>query len=185
MDPVTLIVELATGLVLDVACGAPSDLEPRPGCELVLRDGLAGEAWKGWTRSPSGDWVDPSTLAPGSVETLDSYARLRSWEIETGGVDLGGQRIATDRSSQGMIDRAINLLDKDASLAQVEFDTGIPVSAGDPILTLSRDACLTLGLLVGRHVQGTFAKRAAVLRGLRAGTITDRAGVDAVFAAGG
>lgn len=118
----------------------------------------------------------------GVPETLEQYVRRRSWEVETGGVTVAGVRIATDRAAQGLIGRAHQLVTADETLQTVYFDTGVAIANGDPIMELNRDTVLAIGLAVGRHVQATFTRRAQALRALRAGTVTDLAGVEAIYA---
>ena len=167
MDVTFLIVRTADGVVTDAAVGTPGAPE---GFEAVERQGAAAAAWIGWQRQPGGLFAPPSQPVD-----LAAYARERSYAFEIRGIDVGGMAVETTRTSQGLISRAVALLDADPTQTTVEFDAGTPQ-------TLTAAEVKAVGVAVGRHVQDAFARRATALRGIAGGTISTVAAVDAVFA---
>ena len=112
-------------------------------------------------------------------ESLADYARARSKAIEAQGVTISGVHVATDRDSQGLISRAVDLLAANPDLTVIRFDPG-----GDaPSLTLDRTTMTAIGVAVGMRVQQTFARRCDALDGIRGGTVTTTAEIDAILEA--
>lgn len=109
--------------------------------------------------------------------SLETYAAARRFAIETGGLTVGGSRIATDRQSQSMLVGAFNLMQVNPS-ATIKYKT-------DSGVFLAADAALVqaLAVAVGNHVQACFAKEADVAAAITAGTIVTRAAIDAAFSA--
>ena len=162
----------ASGLVTDVVVGAPPPGSLPAGHEALPR---VGEASIGWRRDAGGTLVPPGG-APAPID-LAEYARAASKAIEAEGVVLAGVRVATDRESQGLIDRAVGLLAANPSLPAIRFDPGGDAAS----LTLDRATMTAIGVAVGMRVQEAFARRCDALDGIRAGTVTTTAAIDAIL----
>ncbi len=118
--------------------------------------------------------LDPAEAARGR---LLAYAADRRWQIETGGIDIGGARIATDRNAQGMIAAAYQM-------AMAEPEETVLFKAASGWIEIDAAQMIAIGLAVGRHVRACFRKERAIGMEIEAGRIVDAAGVDAAFAAG-
>lgn len=178
-DVVSLILD-AAGVIVGTAVGAPADIPVESGQVAVLFDEAASAAGAGIgsTRQADGSWLPPGhAAAPPTVGELRAYARARSYVIETAGVTVGGLAVSTERASQGLIDRAVALLQADPTLTEVDFDAG-----DDLPRTLPAEQVRQVGIAVGRHVQKAFSARAAALRAIAAGTVSAFADVDAALA---
>lgn len=135
-----------------------------------------GEAFPGYPLPEGAEPVLRNLDGP-TAEELRAYARERSYALETAGVAFGNATVSTDRSSQGMIDRAVALFAADPTLTSVSFDAGGTLAA-----TLTGDQLKALGVAVGRHVQGAFEARAKALAAIADGSAKSRADVDAILA---
>ncbi|MGW9821941.1 hypothetical protein ACUXK4_004530 [Methylorubrum extorquens] len=178
MGTVTLILN-AAGLAVGAAIGQPKDVLVEAGQTAYPYDAAAeaAGAWVGSTLRADGSWLRPGGIpADPSVADLRAYARARSYAIETSGVTVGGLAVSTERTSQGLIDRAVALLQADPTLTEVDFDGG-----DDLPRTLPAEQVRLVGIAVGRHVQRAFSARAAALRAIAAGTAVSFADVDAVL----
>lgn len=108
------------------------------------------------------------------VEDLETYAARRRYEVETGGITVNGAVIKTDRESQNLINGA-------RDLAKEDTDAFIVFKAAGGFVTVDSPTMGTIAIAVGRHVRDLFAKEKKAVDGIRAGTITTKAGVDAVI----
>jgi hypothetical protein len=118
--------------------------------------------------------LDPAQAAK---DRLLAYAADRRWQIETGGLDIGGATIATDRDAQGMISGAYQM-------AMAEPEETVLFKAASGWIEIDAAQMIAIGLAVGRHVRACFRKEQAIGEDIAAGKITDAAGIDAAFAAG-
>jgi hypothetical protein len=111
------------------------------------------------------------------VEGLQSYAAARRYDLETGGIEIAGSHVATDRGSQALINGAFNLV-------QVAPTTVIKFKTQAGFVDLDAAAIQIISTAVGQHVQACFAKEAEVVAAITAKkpTIATRAQVDAAFA---
>lgn len=108
------------------------------------------------------------------VTTADllAYAAMRRWCVETGGVNVSGTLLATDRESTGIM------------LGAVVWATMHPAAtrrwkALSGWVTLSAEQIIALGNAVAAHVQAAFDTEDTVVAGITAGTITTMAEIDA------
>lgn len=125
------------------------------------------------------DGADVVPYAP-EPEPLDlsAYARQRRWEIETGGIVVAGASIRTDEQSQAKISGAVQLLDKDPTLTEIDWEA----QEGEWV-TVDAAMMQAIGIAVGRHVQTCFSALRDVQAGIAGGTLTTTAQIDAAFAA--
>lgn len=162
--------------------------------ELVtLPDGIAiAEAFHpdaGFVVAPAGTMVGmlydgafhpaPEPEVPSAAEVkaaLVAYAADRRWQIETGGVVIGGAPIATDDRSKIMI-----MCARVAAQAAPDWTT---VWHGTDGVTypLNAAAMIAISNAVEAHVNGTFATFASVKADIEAGEITTTAEIDESFA---
>lgn len=153
---------------------------------LVLPDGLAtstlfaaeiasaihacGEdVAEGWTFDGSG-FAEPVDPTP-SAGTLKAYAAAKRWQVETGGISVGGASIQTDRASQAMITGAF-------AYAQANPSASIAFKAGGGFVMLAAADVEAIANAVGAHVQACFAAEAAIVAAIEAGAITTFAAID-------
>lgn len=85
-----------------------------------------------------------------AVADLIAYAAAKRFAVETGGILVGGAKVATDRDSQAMIGNAFAYVTASGA-ASVRF------KAASGWVTLSADQIKGLALAVGAHVQAAFA----------------------------
>ncbi|TVR11857.1 MAG: DUF4376 domain-containing protein [Salinarimonadaceae bacterium] len=109
-------------------------------------------------------------------ETLDAYAARRRWEIETGGLVVGGAAIRTDRESQALINGALSLVQTDPT-ATIEFKGAAGWS------TLDAAQMTAIALAVGRHVQKAFSAERTISEAIASQEITTVEEIDDTFAA--
>ncbi|MCX4195285.1 DUF4376 domain-containing protein [Methylobacterium organophilum] len=135
----------------------------------------AGDAKVGWA------WNGESFTAPltpaMTPAALVAYAADRRFAVETGGVDINGLRIATDRDSQSMVANAYAGMQASGA-ASVKF------KATSGWIELTTDQLRSVALAVFAHVQACFAAEDACDAGINASppTITTFAEIDAAFA---
>lgn len=124
------------------------------------------------------DDLDPSIASidmPAARKTwLLNYARLRRWQVETGGIVVDGMPIATDDRSKLMIAGARTSADADPDF-QTEWD------AGSSDVTLNAEQIVAISDAVRDHVAAAFATFKTVRAGINSDEITDKAAVDAAF----
>jgi len=148
--------------IFDADPGWPEDLDVRA---------VAGDVEPGWVLQESG------ALAPPAAPAVDltAYAADARWRKETGGIEVAGVTVATDRGSQAMVAGAHAYVTQ-APEATIRF------KALTGFATLDAEAVTAVALAVGAHVQACFAIEADVLEAIEAGTITTTAAIDAAFA---
>ncbi|MFK0163481.1 DUF4376 domain-containing protein [Rhizobium sp. NPDC090279] len=103
---------------------------------------------------------------------LYAYAASKRYAIETGGVELNGMRVMTDRASQSLITGAYNYVEANPDVF-VKFKT----AAGFVELTAAQ--MMAIANAVGAHVQASFAVEGEVNSLIIAGTITTTTEIDA------
>uniref|UniRef100_UPI003017E1C0 DUF4376 domain-containing protein n=1 Tax=Kaistia sp. MMO-174 TaxID=3081256 RepID=UPI003017E1C0 len=112
-------------------------------------------------------------IAP-TVANLLAYAAAKRFEVETGGVTVGGAPIRTDEKSQNRVSGAAQLVANDPTLLVIDWEAQpgvwVEVSAAD---------MKAIGIAVGRHVQACFSTLKAVQAAIHSGAITTTAEIDA------
>lgn len=105
---------------------------------------------------------------------LVAYAAAKRYAVETGGIVVDGDTIATDRDSQAMIGNAFAYVTASGAVS-VRF------KAASGWVTLSAGAVKQLALAVGAHVQAAFAVEAEIDAAISASppTITTTDQIDA------
>lgn len=133
-----------------------------------------------WPRDEEGEQTDAAlhqVLAPhGLWVDLVAYTADRRWQIETGGIEVGGAVVATDRDSQGMIGRAY-------SLALVDPDEPVDYKAASGWIEIDSATLIAIATAVGRHVRACFRAERQICDQIETGQITTSAEIDAAFAA--
>lgn len=127
----------------------------------------------GWRR------VDGALTAPVPpvIEVdLVAYAADKRWQIETGGIAIGGVPVATDDRSKLMIMGA-----RVAAAANEDWETVWHGSDGETY-PLNAAQMIAISDAVEAHVNATFATFAGVKADIEAGEITSAAEIDAAFA---
>lgn len=112
------------------------------------------------------------TLAQRKTAMLDAVRSLR-WMREESGTTVNGLPIKTDDESQRKIAGAVQLFDKDPTLAAIDFEAqpGVWVSLGKAQME-------AIGVAAGRHVQACFSHSKTLMAAVNgAGT---HAALDAV-----
>ena len=109
-----------------------------------------------------------------AVANLVAYAAAKRYAVETGGILVGGAKVATDRDSQAMIGNAFAYITASGA-ASVRF------KASSGWITLSADQVKALALAVGAHVQAAFAAEDDLDAAINASppTVTTTAQIDA------
>lgn len=106
------------------------------------------------------------------TETLAAYAAEKRYAVETGGLNVGGVSIPTDRDTQAKLTSAFLLAQADPA-ASFQWKT----SAG--FVTLTAATVGQIAVAIGQFVQAAYAAEAQVLAAIAAGTITTTAQIDA------
>lgn len=107
---------------------------------------------------------------------LTAYAASLRYAKETGGITVAGVPVATDRASQGMIDRAYSMATRDPS-----FTTRWKGASGGFGAVLDAPTIIAVATAVGAHVAGCFAREAVVADAIASGTLKTPADIDAAF----
>lgn len=150
-----------------------------------MEDDRRGEIWFGGPdgRSPvrigvlgmpseAGLTPEPRPKTADEVKgELLAHAAAKRYDVETGGVVVGGSRIATDRASQAMVSGAFTMA-KDNPEAVFEFKA----EAG--FVTLDAETMIAVGRAVGAHVQAAFAIEATLAAAIAAGGVTTPEEID-------
>lgn len=105
---------------------------------------------------------------------LIAYAANRRWQVETGGITVGGSLIDTSRESQAMITGAYNY-------SQVRPDKLIKFKAASGWVELDAATVAAIATAVGDHVQACFDAESEVVAAIAAGTVTTVEQVDVYF----
>lgn len=158
---------------------------PADWSEAIMRS--AGAGYIAEARNEAGDLIgydiDPPLTAAAydaaagavSRSQLLAYAALARWRKETGGINLAGQPIATDRESQSLISGAF-------ALVQQQPETVIRFKTPSGFVTLDAAQMSAIAIAVAQHVQACFAIEADIAGDIASGEITTTAEIDAAFA---
>ncbi|WP_054312928.1 DUF4376 domain-containing protein [Mesorhizobium sp. 1M-11] len=103
---------------------------------------------------------------------LTAYAADKRWQVETGGITVGGATIDTSRESQAMITGAY-------AYSQANPTETISYKAASGWVSMDAATLAAIATAVGAHVQACFAAEAAMAAEIEAGTITTTAEIDA------
>ncbi|WP_066473996.1 DUF4376 domain-containing protein [Bosea sp. WAO] len=139
-----------------------------------------------WSYEPNGTITGRENLSPEQDSVLQAtidahdpvrsglidYARERRWQVEVGGIVVGGVPIATDQESQGKILGAYVAASRNPDWTTL-WDSVHPLDAA---------TMLAIGDAVQSHINASFTVRGDVLAAIAAGTITTREEIDAAFA---
>lgn len=104
-------------------------------------------------------------------ERLVEYAAEKRWRVETGGVEVGGVRIATD-------DRSKTLITGGRIKADADPEHTLRFKADGGFITLDAAQIIAISDAVFAHTQAAFDAEDAVLEAISAGTITTLAEID-------
>lgn len=166
-----IIVEEDTGAVVTVV-DVDGDYDPGPG--LLALEGSAGVC-AGWTWDGE-QFVAPVVPLPDPAEVkaqLLAYAANKRWQVETGGIEVGGETIRTDPTSQSRITGAYTLTLADPTLTSIDWEA----TPGNWV-TVDAASMKAIGIAVGRHVQACFSTLRSVQAEIEAGTCTTTEQVD-------
>lgn len=104
---------------------------------------------------------------------LKAYAAQKRWELEVGGVIVGGMPVSTTRESQSLIHGAYSYA-KDDLIESFRFKS----EAG--FVTLLAPQIIAIGKAVAEHVQACFVWEADTHAAIDAGSVTSEADIDAL-----
>lgn len=135
-----------------------------------------------WPCDDAGDQTDAAlaaVLAPYGrslwpvplKERLSAYVADKRWQVETGGIVVGGLPVATDDRSKIMIIGA-----RVKAAADGDFTTEWKTQAG--FVSIDASTIVAISDAVLAHVDACFAAEAVVLAAIEAGTITTTAEID-------
>ena len=125
----------------------------------------------GWLFDGDG-FVPPPPAAPLSKADLLAYAADKRFQVETGGIEVGGATLDTSRDSQAMITGAYTY--SQANPAEI-----VKFKAASGWVDLNAATLATIATAVGAHVQACFAVEASVAAEIEAGTITTTTEINA------
>lgn len=184
--PVLYAYHPETGLPVGQVTADPSPLEPGEWLFPAFATLAAPPSPGGGqvARFVDGAWVIEDVPAPEPVPEppppdLVAHAADRRWQKEVGGIIVAGIPVATDDRSKLMITGA-----RLAAMADPAWTTVWHGSDGGTY-PLNVAAMVAISDAVQAHVNGTFETFASVKAAIEAGTVTDKAGVDAAFGDGG
>ena len=121
---------------------------------------------------PARTFAPPAPPAP-TKEQLVAYAASKRFAVETGGIAIGGVKIATDRESQSMVNGARAAAKDDAS-----FTTDWKGSDGT-WTHLDAPTIIAIADAVKSHVAACFSAEKAVDGEIASGAVTTRSQIDA------
>lgn len=153
----------------------------RAGFVISPADDADYQAWRAsgaeptpWPRDSAGAEtalaLSEVTEPYGVFTDLVRYAAHKRWQVECGGISVGGLAVPTDDRAKMLISGAAATLG-DADTIQFKSRAGWVVLTGEQLRAVRA--------MVTAHVQACFAAEAAVAAGIAAGTITSIAAVDA------
>lgn len=131
----------------------------------------AGTAEIGWVYD-DGEFSAPPPPPLPTKATLVAYAANKRWQVETGGIEVGGAQIDTSRDSQSMITGAY-------TWSQANPSEIVKFKAASGWVDLDAATLAAIATAVGAHVQACFAVEASVAAEIEAGTITTTAEIEA------
>lgn len=100
--------------------------------------------------APATVWRDAAVLSEARA-ILGALAARRRYEVETGGIVIGGNTIRTDRESQAMLSGAKSLCDLNPA-------TAVNWKTANGWTQLNAAAIGAVALAVGQHVQACFSR---------------------------
>ncbi|AZO58974.1 DUF4376 domain-containing protein [Mesorhizobium sp. M1A.F.Ca.IN.022.06.1.1] len=114
--------------------------------------------------APIEEWeVTDSTATLGYVVADLPFSAVRDlklaaladkrWQVETGGIVVGGAPVRTDANSQAKITGAVALFQNDPGLDTIDWEAQPGVW-----VTLDAASITAIGIAVGRHVQACFSR---------------------------
>ncbi|CAH1665899.1 MULTISPECIES: DUF4376 domain-containing protein [unclassified Chelatococcus] len=116
----------------------------------------------------NGELVEIHTLEDIPLEELkaEKLAALaqRRWEVETGGLTVGGLFVPTDRETQAIVDRTVKAFDDGDLTAPIEFKS----PAGFVELTVSQ--LRTIKAAGAQHIQACFKRESVLTTAIAAAT---------------
>ena len=128
-----------------------------------------------WSGVPAPEAPPPEPLSPEAEKArLVAYASNKRWQVEVGGLSLGGVNVPTD-------DRA-KLLLLGSSQSMADGSSAPLVIAGVNYGSKTKAEFQAINAAVVAHVQSTFPKLATAIAGIAAGTITTTTQIDGTFA---
>lgn len=95
--------------------------------------------------------VENKTLAERKAEMISALANKR-WQIETGGVTLGGLTIPTDRDTQSIVDRAV------AAFADGDITGAIDFKTAAGFVQIDEAAMRAIKAAGAQHIQACFTR---------------------------
>jgi uncharacterized protein DUF4376 len=145
-------------------------------------------AWKAnntatqWPRDDAGNQTNDAlqqVLAPYGTLFVDLifYTADARWRKQTGGITVAGNAYLTDRVSENERNAAYNYVQANPGTV---IDWKLPNGS---FVSLDEAALTHVALTEGGFVQSCFTCEKDTVASITGGTITDRAGVDAAFAA--
>jgi hypothetical protein len=153
-----------------VTIGLVAGAMPADEWALVVYDGVA-------ITGPDTVIDSVSALDLGALRKAEliAYAARRRYEIETGGTAINGVAVATDRTSQAMLNAAYNI-----ALGNAQFSTMWKGTDG-AFTAIDAPTMIALAQAVGMYVAACFSAEAAVVNGINVGNITTKAQIDAAL----
>lgn len=152
------IYDALTGKILRSGTTNTDDLSSMLQAGEALIEGVCGnrETQRIDTAAAPPAIVEADAPAP-SLDSMKASGRVRlaerRWQVEVGGIEVGGSRIATDRESQAMMTGAVAYCGMDPQ-ASIRWKTA------DGFVTIDGAALQVIAIAVGRHVQACFAREA-------------------------
>lgn len=144
---------------------------------LTVELGEKDIAFSGCTYDAERGFIAAQNAPPTKAE-LQAYANSKQWALATGGIELalGGStlRFATDAVSQTLITGKAARLSQPNPPASINWQT-----PDGSWVTITDAEFMTVAIAIADFVQATFDTLKDVLTAIDAGTITDKAGVDA------
>lgn len=145
-----------------------SGLDPQEAFSRIISNATPPEEW-----TPPPDVVLTGEALKAS---LRAYAAEKRWNVETGGcIDPNGNAIATDRDSQTKL-----IAEMLAITTNMRTDPSPWKLRGNGFVMLTNTQMLQAITAARTHIANAFGGEAIALAGIEAGTITDKAGVNAV-----
>ncbi|MDY0882318.1 DUF4376 domain-containing protein [Dongia soli] len=143
--------------------------------DLVWVETPAGlDVKPGWTYD--GAFHEPPPPPPPSQEQLLVHLATRRWEIETGGMEVNGVRVATDDRSKSLINGTKAYLDANPTeVVRFKSEAGW--------LSVNLATIDTIFNALGAHIQTCFAAEEAVGLRIASGELVTVEAVDAALTA--
>ncbi|MGX9981990.1 DUF4376 domain-containing protein [Methylobacterium fujisawaense] len=164
--------------IVDLPDGMSLEIHPAMAAAFVACPDPA--VVEGWSLALDGDGkavFSAPVVVPPTPAQLVAYAAAKRFAVETGGLEVNGLTVATDRDSQSMIANAFAGMQASGA-ASVKF------KAASGWIELTAEQIKAVALAVFAHVQACFTAEDAADAAIHAtpATITTFAAVDAAFA---